>query len=185
MDVGIISRRYATALADCAMQRNEEERAYDEAGRLLRLMTDDSHLSSAVGSPIIGGGDKLAILLGSFGSKPVCSSLADFMKLVVSHRREAYLHFMLASFCELCKERRHIHEATLTTAAPVDDALLKRIDDFARRIDGGEVQIHQEVRPELVGGFIFRIGDLMIDASISTQIARLKRAFSQTTNRIV
>ena len=167
------------------MQRNEEERAYDEAGRLLRLMTDDSHLSSAVGSPIIGGGDKLAILLGSFGSKPVCSSLADFVKLVVSHRREAYLHFMLASFCELCKERRHIHEATLTTAAPVDDALLKRIDDFARRIDGGEVQIHQEVRPELVGGFIFRIGDLMIDASISTQIARLKRAFSQTTNRIV
>ena len=65
------------------------------------------------------------------------------------------------------------------------EAVLKRIDDFARRIDGGEVQIHQEVRPELVGGFIFRIGDLMIDASISTQIARLKRAFSQTTNRIV
>ncbi|HIT83754.1 MAG TPA: ATP synthase F1 subunit delta [Candidatus Avibacteroides faecavium] len=184
MYLGVIARRYATALADCAVQRDEESHAFDEAGQLLEAMKDNIQLRQALSSPILRGDAKSAMLRQAF-KKPMCSALDDFIQLVIRHHRETYLEFMLTSFQSLCKERHHISEAVLTTATPVEESFVKRVAAFAQEGNNGEVRIRKEVRPDLIGGFIFRIGDVMIDASISTQIARLKRTFSQSTNRIV
>lgn len=184
MDIGIIARRYAVALADCASQRGEEDRAYDEACALIDAMRGNQAVRQALASPILRPSAKLEMFRRLL-PEPVCGTLDDFMELVLRHHRESFLDFMLESFRRVCKQRRNIREAVLTTAAPADDAFVERVAGFARGMAGGEVQISREVRPELVGGFVFRLDDLMIDASISTQIARLQRAFSQTTNRIV
>ena len=48
MYLGVIARRYATALADCAVQRDEESHAFDEAGQLLEAMKDNIQLRQAV-----------------------------------------------------------------------------------------------------------------------------------------
>ena len=184
MYLGVIARRYATALADCAVQRDEENRTFDEAGKLLDLMKSDKRLRQALSSPILRGDAKSAMLKQTF-KQPMCSALDDFIQLVIRHHRETYLEFMLSSFQSLYKERHNICEAVLTTATPVEETFVRRVAAFAQKDNDNEVRIRKEVRPELIGGFIFRIGDVMIDASISTQIARLKRTFSQSTNRIV
>ncbi len=183
MDIGIIARRYATALADCAAQRGEEEQAYNEACALLDAMQGNPSTRQAIASPIMRGSDKIKVIK-QLSATPFCSALDDFFNLVVRHHREPYLDFMLASFKQICKKRRNISEAVLSTAAPASQALVQRMAAFASKKAKGEVQIRTEVRPELVGGFVFRLDDMMIDASISTQIALIERAFTRTTTRI-
>ena len=113
------------------------------------------------------------------------ASLEGFVRLVLRHRREHYLDFMFYSFTDLYRRRHTIREALLVTAAPVDDRFAERVCRAAESRTHGEVRLAREVRPELIGGFVFRMDDVLIDASVAAQLKLLRRKLGCKPNRIV
>lgn len=184
MYTGLIARRYATALADFAAANGEEERVREEVGELIKLYQADHSLRMELTSPVLNEATKVA-LVERLLEQPPCGSFDGFIRLVVRHRREQYLLFMLNSFVSVYKQRHHITDAVLTTAQPVDAAVVERIRAFAVERTHGTVLIRQEVRPELIGGFVFRLDDVLVDASLATQLGRVRRQFGLKPNRIV
>ena len=104
---------------------------------------------------------------------------------VLRHRREHYIYFMFYSFTDLYRRRHNIREALLVTAAPVDDRFAERVCRAAESRTHGEVRLAREVRPELIGGFVFRMDDVLIDASVAAQLKLLRRKLGCKPNRIV
>lgn len=184
MYVGLIARRYATALYAFSAANTEEERSYEEVQRLIVRYKEHPAIRTALFSPVLSADKKLDLVRNLFGG-PLCRSLERFIRLVIDHHRERYLYFILNSFIGIYEQRHNIREATLATAAPLADDLLQRIAEAVRRKTRSDIRIQQEVHPELLGGFVFRQGDVSIDASIAGQLERLKRAFCSHPKRIV
>ena len=165
MYTGLIASRYASALAEFSAANGDEERTYDEVRRLIGLYRRDRSLRDVLFSPVVGDEAKLEVLRGAFG-RPMSASLEGFVRLVLRHRREHYLYFMFYSFTDLYR-------------------FAGRVCRAAESRTHGEVRLAREVRPELIGGFVFRMDDVLIDASVAAQLKLLRRKLGCKPNRIV
>ena len=93
---------------------------------------------------------------------------------------------MLYSYLSLYKRRHGILDAALTTAAPVSDETAERITGIVRmRTRSREVRLHRKADESLIGGFVFRMDDLLLDASLSRQLNLLRKQLGRKQNRIV
>ena len=184
MYTGLIANRYAKALAAYAAAGGEEQRTYDEVKRLIGCYREDTTLREALFSPILSAEKKLGFVCRSFGGR-LCATLEAFIRLVLRHHREHYLYFMLYSYRGRYKERHNIRDAVLQTAAPVGEEFVGRLCRAAEARTHSEVHIRREVRPELIGGFVFRIDDVLIDASLAAQLKLLRRKLGSKPQRIV
>lgn len=174
MDTGLISRRYATALADYSAKLGEESRVYGEVQQLAGLYRQDLPLIEALHSPVLPIEEKISAV-SHLSPTPLSRSLTDFIRLVLRHHREACLYIMFLSFMELYRERHNIREAELITAAPVgpkiEESLRRKIQEWSHCT----VNFRRRVSPALIGGFVFRMDDTLIDASLSSQLRTLRR----------
>ncbi len=184
MYVGLIATRYATALDEFASANGEERRTYEEVLRLMAYYQADFDLRALFFSPVLPEQEKIDLLQRMLDG-PMCASLEGFLRLVIRRHREHYVFFMFNSFAALYKKRHNIRDAELITAAPVDEGTVERFRRIARTDKRSEVNLRCEVRPELIGGFIFQMDDLRVDASLSSQFDRLKQKFCGKPNRIV
>ena len=73
----------------------------------------------------------------------------------------------------------------LTTAAPLGDAELSRDADDLRKKIGGEPVIRHRVDPDLIGGVVIRIGDVVHDGSIANQLKLLRKRMSHKVGQVV
>ena len=72
----------------------------------------------------------------------------------------------------------------LTTSVPAHD-LEKKLSRLLEKKFGCKVLLESVVDPSLVGGFVIRVDDYMLDASIRSQIESVRRQFIIQNNRIV
>ena len=125
-------------------------------------------------SPSLSEEEKAAVIFGLFEEEP-CRSLRDFVLLVLRHHRESCFYIMLHSFLALYRERHHIKEALLTTAVPLGKDVEGIIRSRVRDLDHCSVNITEKVDSSIIGGFVFRMEDLLIDASTASQIKLLRK----------
>ena len=70
--------------------------------------------------------------------------------------------------------------ATVTTAVPLNDTLREEIREIVLKIGGRKsVQLKEVVNPDMIGGFILKVGDKQIDDSIHSKLKMLEHKFTQ------
>ncbi len=173
MDTGLISRRYAKALARYAAERNEDATVYGEIQQMSKLFRQERLLHEALQSPVLPVEEKISAF-SHLSPAPLSKSLLDFIRLVIRHHRESCLYLMFFSFMELYRERHNIKEAELVTASPVAGEVEENLRRKMQEWSGCTVNITRKVNPALIGGFIFRMDDTLIDTSLASQLRLLK-----------
>ncbi len=101
-----------------------------------------------------------------------------FIELVFSHGRGDHLGAAARNYLELTRHKRGIRQVTVTTAVPVSG---KTRDELAAVITGsgdGTVEFIEQVDSSVMGGFIIRVDDAYIDASVRTRLNRFRKEFS-------
>ncbi len=184
MNTGAIAKRYARALAAYAAEQGEQERVILEAGQLIEAFRRYPSLGEALRSPVRTAKERLELLRAAADGR-LGECMERFLALVLRHRREEQLLFILNSYLGLCKELKGIHEAELKVAHPLSEEHLERLRGSLQQLTGGELRIRESCDPALVGGFCLRIDDLLIDASLRSRLERLRRLYGENSNRIV
>lgn len=172
--IGLISRRYASALAEYSAGLGEEDRVYAQLLPLSERYDYVPEVRETVLSPVVSVEEKTAVISALFEGGP-CRSLHDFILLVLRHRREAYFYFILHSFIALYRDRHHIKEAVLTTAAALGENVRDAVHNVMQERCGCTVNVTVRVDPAIIGGFVFRMEDTFIDASVASQLRTLRR----------
>ena len=113
--------------------------------------------------------------------------MQKFAALVVSHHRESIMPFIAHAYVSLYHELKHISIGHLTTAVPVSREIEEKLHKWiqTRAPKGEKVNFDTEVNPDLLGGFIFQIDDLRLDASLASQFEKIKKQFIDKNKRIV
>ena len=85
------------------------------------------------------------------------------------------------SFIDLYNDEQGIKVANVITAVPLSSELEEKVMAKVKELTKSEkVSLKSEINPEIIGGFILRVGDIQYDASIANQFRKLEREFSKS-----
>jgi F-type H+-transporting ATPase subunit delta len=167
-----ISVRYSRALFQSALEKKIIDKVNDDMifiAEVCRLPETKEFLHS----PIIPPSKKEAIFHKMLESniEKITMSLID---LVVKNGRESYLPAIARVFIHETLKYKGITESVLTTAIKVDPGVKKQITDLISKVFTTKVDLQEIVDPSIIGGFILRVDDNYIDASIQNKLRKIK-----------
>ena len=99
--------------------------------------------------------------------------------IITRKSRENLLEDIAAEFLHLYNVKKGLAEVSVTTSFELDDEMKKAFEKLSKEITGKEPLLSEKVDPEIVGGYILRMGDQQLDESVSGQLKDLKLKFSK------
>ena len=173
MSVTKVAYRYAQALIDLATEKKVVEDVYSDMNQLADVSTESRDFRALLNSPVISWHKKQEIFKALFENKISEMSLG-FMNLIAKNSRENLLPEIAEGYIQLYKKSKNIHEVYVTSATTLDQATKDKIVEKIKAQVNGTIELTETVDPELIGGFIVRMDDKQIDASIASQLADLR-----------
>lgn len=169
--------RYAKALLELAIENNKADQVAADMKYLLETSDQSKEFSAFLNSPIVRTDKKIEIINEIFGQFEDITT--KFVNLVTKNRREMLLPDIAFSFSAQVKEYKGIVPLTLVSAAPLSEStkaeILKKIGQKVK----GELELTEKIDQDLIGGFIVRMGDTQIDASVASQFSNLKQRLTR------
>lgn len=173
MSVSTVAIRYAQSLIGLAQERNVVEAVYEDMLFFKRTADENRGLMLALQSPVVRHEKKIAILSTIF-KKHVNAVTYTIFEIVTKKNRESILYAIADEFVKLYDESKGIVVAHVTVAAPLTDDLRAQFNKIVADSTGKKVQIEEKIDERLIGGYVLRVGDRQIDASIRKRLSELK-----------
>jgi len=171
-----VASRYAKSLLSLADEQGQLEAVYADMSLVAQACGDSRDLVLLLKSPIVKPDKKAAILNEVFGGR-LGDLATGFIKIITSKKREYLLESIANEFLLQYKAFKGITIAELTSAVQLDEAQKQKILNLVGA--SGEIEVVEKIDPELIGGFIVRVGDKQVDTSVSRTITSLKKEFDK------
>jgi F-type H+-transporting ATPase subunit delta len=173
-----VLRRYNTALYQSAVESNLLEEIQSDISQILRLINSLPDFRLFLESPVINISRKKEVLKSLFEGR-INHLTLKFLILLCDKNRINNLKDICTDFLDYADRKKGILRAEIQTAVELSEteknAIVERLSKFTKSYVSAEYKIN----PEIIGGFIARIDDRIIDASIKRQLELLKDKFSQ------
>ena len=164
--------RYAKAILDLSSETNAVDKVASDMERIVEAGNDTGDFQVFLNSPVIKTDKKISILKVLF---PEFTELTmSFIELITKNKREYLLTEIASAFVNLLKKQNGIVPISVTSAVKLEKQTLNQILEKLKSHVDGEFEVTEEVDPALIGGFIVRMEDKQIDASIASQLNRMK-----------
>ncbi len=178
MNTGRISVRYAKALFELANESNVAKEVYEHSYAVSKTIDPSSDFYYVLHNPVISITEKEKILTKILGNK-VHPMLSSFISLMVRKRREAYIVNALLVYQKIYREQVGLVKVVVESPTELGDDTKNRILEFVKNKFNKTPDLEVRLVPELIGGFIVEVEGLLIDLSVSGQLARVKKALVQ------
>lgn len=169
-----IARPFAGALFDLADSEDRLEEYGAALESVIGLLDEEPRIRRFVETPRVGALEKKEVLREALEGK-VPEAVLNFLFLVVDRRRQRFLQAMAAEYGSLLDERMGRAHVEVSVARKLDE---EGTEDLRRRLSvilGREAVPHVQVRPELMGGIVFKSGDVIYDGSMRRRLDRMKQ----------
>ena len=169
--------RYAKALLELAIEQQKLESIESNMSRILAAAKETNEFQVFLDSPIINLDKKVAVLNSLFGEfEPLTLS---FLALITKNGRECLITEIAQSYISQVKEFKGIIPISITSARKLDEATKATILAKINASVTGTLEITELIDESLIGGFIVTMGDKQIDASVASQLARMKQELTK------
>ena len=179
MNESKISVRYAKALFKVSQEKDILEEAKDNMEQVAAICKQ-SEFRLLLESPVIKTKTKISTLADVFNGK-VHETVLRFLVLVTENKREVYIPGICRNFMDQYLAFKGIKAAKVVTAAAISDDTKAKISKVVSDLFKTDLELTTEENAELMGGFVLRVGDEQIDASVATKLNKIKREFLDTS----
>ncbi|MPY87391.1 MAG: ATP synthase F1 subunit delta [Luteitalea sp.] len=172
------ARRAGRALFDVAVSQDDPARVADDLARVVALLDAHSDLEKALTSPMVRPAAKCA-LIDQLAPRLALTSISHrFVRLLADRDSIASVRPIAAVFHTHLLDHQRVIEAALTTAVPLSEEQAAAIRSGLSAATGRHVSLVHTVDPAIIGGAVARVGSLVLDGSITTQLRRFKQELS-------
>jgi F-type H+-transporting ATPase subunit delta len=172
-----IALRYNNSLLNLAIEQGVLEEVHSDMRLIDKVSKENPMFIMMLENPVISHQKKLSVLKAIFGSKVNKLTMALF-EIISRKNREDILPEIAAVFHEQYNEHKGIAEATIITQYPIDSNERREFEDTVKKTTGAKrVELTEIVDPDIIGGFILKIGDRQIDNSLRSKLNELKINF--------
>ena len=178
MKESLAGNRYAKSLIGLSIEKKELDTVYNDMVLISKTVENSKDLDLLLKSPVVKTDKKQEILSSIFGKET--SELTEQLLLLISSRnREAIIGDIAGAFVRQYKVIKKIIVTEVTSAIKLESAQKKKILRLLNTNESSSVEVIEKINPEIIGGFIVRVDDKQIDASISRKLEDLKQGFSK------
>lgn len=174
-----VASRYAKALLELAVEKKQLEEVHRDVNQLLSISAENRDLVLLLNSPIVNTDKKHNVLKALFQKTGNVITLS-FFELVTRKNRSNVLISTAKEFKRRYNLYMGIQEAEVTTTLPLTEDLRKSFIEIVKEISGLEkVELTEKIDKELIGGFVLKVNDKLLDDSLSGKLRNLRLKFGQ------
>lgn len=176
-----ITTRYAKALFNLALESKKLKDVKEDIDIFYNASSNIDIFKEFLNSPIIRTSKKQEVLNNLF-RKEINEITLNFINLITQNKREVFLKLICLDFLTLYRNFLNIKQSEIKTAVPISSDFKRKIENLIKEVYNCEVELDQKVDESLIGGFILKIDDKQLDASISTKLKNIKKEFHSSIN---
>ena len=176
---GEAPKRYAQALLELAEDAKSLKTVEKDVKTLKGIFAKSGDMTEMANSPVISLDDKVSALTAIAKKAKLNALTTQFVGTVAKNRRAADIPAILASFEDMVARRKGSQVAKVTSAQKLTAAQLTSLKSNLKKSLGRPVDVETSVDPDLLGGFIVRIGSRLYDSSLKTKLEDLKIALKE------
>jgi F-type H+-transporting ATPase subunit delta len=173
-----LASRYAKSLIDLSSEKEQLEAVHADMLFLQQLSKTNPDVVALLKSPIIKPDKKQQILAAIFEGR-VSVITSSFVKLLVAKGRESNLPEIAFEFSKQYNVLKNISKVKITTAVPLDAAVLDIIKQKVQSGTDMQVSLETAVNANLIGGFVLESNNNLFDASILRDLNDIKKQFAE------
>ncbi|HJN06424.1 MAG TPA: ATP synthase F1 subunit delta [Bacteroidales bacterium] len=178
MRVKLLSKRYAQALFNLAVELNVLEKVVSDLKLIGKVFSENRELRIIIANPVIDAYKKSSILNQLFKDN-VQELTIKFLQLITAKGREKYIPYISEAFNEIYLEFKNILSVDLTTAQKAQKVVTDDISNKLHKATNMNIELTEKVDGDIIGGFVVNFQDYKYDASIINQLNKLKKDFSE------
>lgn len=171
-----VAKRYAQGLLDFTQETGNTDVVFNEMKDVAKTIADSKELQRFFATPIIDTKKKQKVAGEIFSNFSAVTK--NMISLVVRQGREMFLGDIASEYIEKVEELKGVQKITLSTAEELSSQSIEKIVQQSILIDNSKpYQVKTIIKPELIGGYILRVGDQQVDVSVRTQLSNLRKEF--------
>jgi ATP synthase F1 delta subunit len=172
-----IAEVYARSLFEVAKEHDVLDRVHDELGEFSDALSENRDLQVFLFSPYFSSAEK---------QKGVASVVSDaderfvnFLELLAERHRMPALFRIRREFEALWAEEHQLLPVTVTSAVELDEGLVQEIGSRIQEQTGRKVELSSNVDPDVLGGLMVRVGNMVLDGTVRNRLERLRKQVSK------
>jgi len=170
------ARRYARALFDVAVKEKQDLDVIDgDLAGFHDLMKAQPLFEKVLLNPAVPAPRKRAAVAAVISGVKLSPAVAKLLVLLAERDRMVLLPELLAAYRERVLDLRKVVRAEVVTAEPLSPEGAQAVEHGLAQMSGRNVQMALRVDPSIIGGVVARIGSTVYDASIATQLQKMKQ----------
>lgn len=175
-----IARRYAKALLAIGREDGQAETYKEELAGISQLLDDQKELESALSNPLYDAEGRKKVLGVLVERLSLSKVMGSFLFLLFDKGRIQYVRDIYLFYEKLTDELANIVRAEVVSASDLPEETIEQIRAALSEKTGKEVKMDVRVEPALIGGVVTKIGDLVLDGSVRSQLMGLKESLQRS-----
>jgi len=181
MNQSKISVRYAKAFFEFGSEKKMLESIVIDVKLLIESLHSIPVFKEFIENPIVRPSDK-KLFVSQLLTKKVSKETIDFLNVLITNKREAYLQDILRNFLGLYRAKSGVTQVTVTSAIELTKQQKGDVISHVEKEYKTKVDLIEKIDSAILGGYIIRIDDLQYDASIKTKLKQVKKELLAKSN---
>ena len=172
-----IARVYATALFGAAKNRGKLDAIRDQLGQFADALEGSKDLRLFLFSPYFSSAEKIEGLKRAVSDAE--PELINFLELLLEKGRMPVIFRIRRSYDALWDKENKRLGVTVTSAVELDPEIAERIGSEIEQQTGNTVELESKVDPEILGGLVVQVGNMVLDTSIRNRLEKLRKSVAR------
>ena len=168
-----IAQVYARSLFEVAQEHDKLDVVREQIGQFADALDGSREFQTFFFSPYFSTEEKKEGLHKAVTGAD--ESVANFLELLLENHRMPVVFRVRRDFDRLWEEENKLLPVQITSAVELDPSVADRIGDEIGRQTGRTVELTSTVDPDVIGGLVLRVGNLVMDASVRGRLERLRK----------
>lgn len=174
-----VSRRYAKALILIGKEDGQADKYNSELENVVALFDSRNNLEQALTNPLFNKNDRRSVLSAVLAKSDLSDIMKSFLVLLFDKGRIGFLRDIASYYRDLADELNGIVKASIVSAAELSGDAVEKIRGALSKKTGKNIVLNVEQDPALIGGVVTKIGDLVLDGSVRTQLTNLRETLKK------
>jgi len=179
MQSGSLARRYAKAIFAIGVSTGNLDKFGIDLRALANAMKTSDELRTALSNPAIRREDRRKVIDALLASIGAHSITHNTVHLLLERERMSSLPYISRELDAMIEAKAGRVHADIVSAKPLDPAQLQQITAALEKLSGKKVSVDKREDPELLGGVVAKIGDVVYDGSLRAQLNALRDELSR------
>ena len=174
-----IARRYAKALLMIGKTDGKADNYKDELNGFASLIASEMVLEQVINNPLYNAAERKKVLSALIVKLNLSKVMASFLKLLFDKGRFGFLGAINEFYQKLADDLKGVARASLVSANELSSEAVEKIRKALSKKTGKDIVLDIKTDPSLIGGVVTKIGDLVLDGSIKTQLLNMRESLKR------